>query len=103
MLVYTMSLIVLRRPSFFASISEIIAGAMYLLCVYALGVYASNMFYIVYVPANEFRGWVYILQMNVISAIWGFPLSILLNVLAVIFLVENTDDHAGAIQLPGDE
>jgi hypothetical protein len=35
MLVYTMSLIVLRRPSFFASISEIIAGAISYVCLRA--------------------------------------------------------------------
>jgi len=102
-LVGSMSLIVLRRPSFFTSTREKIIGALYLLCIYALGVYASNMFYISYRPESRFEPSMYIVQMNVKSAVLGFPISIILGILAVILMSQNPDDGIGGIQLPGDE
>jgi len=102
-LVGSMSLVLLRRPSFFTSTREKIVGALYLLCIYALGVYASNMFYISYRPETRYEPSMYIVQMNVMSAVLGFPISVILSIFAVILLFQKADDEVGVIQLPGDE
>jgi len=100
-LICTTSLIALRRSPF-ESVRKMVLGALYLSCIFALGIYASNMFYVVHRPESKFEPERYIVQMNVYTAVYGFPLSVILSVLAVLLFSQTADDKAGAIQLPDD-
>jgi len=61
------------------------------------------MFYISYRPEARYEPSMYIVQMNVMSAVLGFPISVILSIFAVILLFQKADDEVGAIRLPGDE
>jgi len=98
-LIGTTALIVLRRTSFFTSVQQRIIGALYLLCVYTLADYSSNLYYIGYRPESQFNSKMYIVQMNIGKAIAGFCLSIILNILAIILLSPDEESEIGAIYL----